>query len=173
MSYHSPPHDFESNGGAISAGVARAFEADDAARMRDLDRLIRAGFGSTNPRRIPPEVLHPPQEKPMQKCSQCGKQVRRDHHGVTQDRCQDCRKGRTKAALVSSPSAVEATPARTPAPAPAKKYSTPELCGLTVQDLLELRARVRAELADRLAKVEAERTALLAAVSPDREPDAP
>ncbi len=64
----------EPNVGAVHGAIATALEAEDEARMKQLDRLIAKGFGSTDPKHIPKEEIMPKgiRTKPHECCGSMG-----------------------------------------------------------------------------------------------------
>ncbi len=164
----------EPNTGGVCAAMEARFADADARRMAELDRLIDHGFGSTNPRDIPPDELDSPataapppsQEPAMPKpdrklCTNCGKNpLRADNESGL---CRDCRvapkKNRT------APTA----PRAVPSPRPPLRPAHVGLDTLTVPDLLDLRRAIDAEVKVRLEKLDAERKQLLEAMAKDEQ----
>lgn len=151
------------NGNAVSALVAEAFADVDEARSRELNRLLKTRYANTDPRQIPPEVLHQPQEDVMvTKCDQgCGRKVRA-REGVVNPTCKRCRAKAGKGETVSVP-AVE-NPARK---AQAKRSPHLDLEGFSVTDLVELQASIADELRIRRDKMAVDLNALNRALGQD------
>jgi hypothetical protein len=157
------------NGNAVSALVAEAFADVDESRSRELDRLLKTKYANTDPRQIPPEVLHQPREDEMPKerqlCSQCKTNpIRSDNKKGICNRC--ARPWQYPAGETVAKAAAEKSAQK---PARHANRSAADLDDLTTDELLELRDDVDTELRSRLEKVNAERRALCEALGTDGE----
>lgn len=128
--------------------IAERFADADEARMRELDRLIAKGLGSTMPRDIPPEdragsPVSPTKENVMSK-------------GKPKECCGSMG---TRHLATCAEAGRKATPAPTKTRTPRVRLGAADeekVAALSLDDLLELRDRIDAELKRRKDAAEAE-----------------